>query len=106
MKIAFLCDGYGCESQGCKKGGPCRRTVNIEHAKNFEKLTDSTYIERETLGEWIQKEDSDYGGDGYSMCSVCLWKFSFAAYPLIHEHRFCPHCGMRMQSQWEDDADD
>ena len=103
-EIAFLCDGFGCDSLSCKNGGPCRHTRNIDHAKNFEKLADGKYIERGHLDGWIQVEDTDYGGDGYNMCPACKWKFSFLAYPLIYEHSFCPNCGMRVKG--DDDWDD
>ncbi len=67
------------------------------------KCNECGYFQKST-GKWIQKEDTAYGGDGYNMCSECGWKFSFFAYPLIYEHGFCPHCGIKMKL--EDKADD
>lgn len=46
-RVAYLCDGNNCpaEKASCKHGGPCRHTLNIEHAINFRRFsnTDAFY---------------------------------------------------------------
>lgn len=64
---------------------------------DYTHLNKTIRYEQRPHGEWIEHEDKDYKGRGYNMCSVCNWKFSFGAYPLIYEQNFCPHCGADMR---------
>lgn len=47
--------------------------------------------------KWIDKEDPDYSGGGYSQCENCGAKFSWGAYHEPQEFRHCPMCGHRME---------
>ena len=64
-KVFFLCDG---EKEDCKKtccykntdDTPCKRTSDINHAKNFEKMRHGGYREKEdgkTWGEEIEEKE-------------------------------------------------
>ncbi len=49
-RVLYLCDGNQCpaEKAGCKHGGPCRHTSNVEHAINFKRFHDTdTFYEIE-----------------------------------------------------------
>lgn len=47
--------------------------------------------------KWIDKEDPDYSGGGYSECQNCGARFSWGAYHEPQEFRHCPTCGRRME---------
>ena len=61
-------------------------------------LDEMPTIDERPHGGWKYFEDDDYTSGGYNMCSVCNWKFSFGAYPLIYEDNYCPHCGAKIGS--------
>ena len=45
--ISYICDGHGCRKDcGSTLYGPCRRTFDIKHAKNFENLQNQIYAEK------------------------------------------------------------
>lgn len=51
-RVLYLCDKNQCPAKkaGCKHGGPCRHTSNIEHAVNFRRFHDTdTYYEVEEV---------------------------------------------------------
>lgn len=47
-KVAFICDEKAC-GDSCSKDwfGECKHTEKIEHAKNFDRLADDLYMEKE-----------------------------------------------------------
>lgn len=45
MRVAYICDGRECEG-GCNEP-ECHHTCNIEHAKNFKRVTDGKWMEVE-----------------------------------------------------------
>lgn len=51
----------------------------------------------EQPAKWIDKEDPDYSGGGYSQCQNCGARFSWGAYHEPQEFRHCPTCGRRME---------
>lgn len=59
-KIYFLCDG---EKEDCKRtycykntnDEPCKRTADINHAKNFEKMPHGGYREKEDGKTWEEE---------------------------------------------------
>lgn len=47
LKVMYLCDRQACAG-GCINGkAGCRHTCDITHAKNFKKLNDIRYVEKE-----------------------------------------------------------
>lgn len=48
-KIFYLCDGYGCDAK-CELNGECKKTSDINHAKNFVKRNDH-FAEKEEVQE-------------------------------------------------------
>lgn len=46
--VLFVCDEKAC-GENCSKDwfGECKHTLKIEHAKNFDKLSDDLYMEKE-----------------------------------------------------------
>lgn len=46
--VLFVCDEKAC-GENCSKDwfGECKHTSKIEHAKNFDKLSDDLYMEKE-----------------------------------------------------------
>ena len=65
--ILFLCDG---EKEDCKKtycykntdDEPCKRTADINHAKNFEKMPHGGYREKEDGKTWEEEiEEKERG---------------------------------------------
>lgn len=66
-KIYFLCDG---EKEDCKRtycykntnDEPCKRTADINHAKNFEKMPHGGYREKEDGKTWEEEiEEKERG---------------------------------------------
>lgn len=66
-KIYFLCDG---EKEDCKRtycykntnDEPCKRTSDINHAKNFEKMPHEGYREKEDGKKWEEEiEEKERG---------------------------------------------
>lgn len=53
-------------------------------------------------GRWKEVSDDMYAGGGAWICSSCHYGFSWEAYSLIPEEKYCPHCGARMDG--EDDG--
>jgi hypothetical protein len=46
--ILYLCDRSACDTFGCvRDDGPCKHTVDISHAKNFEKDGAGNYWEKD-----------------------------------------------------------
>ena len=77
----------------------CKATMSLDGALPiYQSIKEGTPYKERPHGEWIMQEDEDYKGRGYNMCSVCNWKFSFGAYPLIYEEKYCPHCAAAMGS--------
>ena len=66
-KIYFLCDGDmpGCKKTHCYKNTddtPCKRTTDINHAKNFEKMPHGGYREKEDGKTWEEEiEEKERG---------------------------------------------
>lgn len=66
-KIFFLCDGNmpGCKKTHCYKNtddAPCKRTSDINHAKNFERMPHGGYREKEDGKTWKEEiEEKERG---------------------------------------------
>ena len=75
-KVTYLCDG---EVESCKKShcykkiaDGCRRTYDINHAINFEKMKSGYYREKENGKTWQEEcEKREKDGDRYE-CSKVL----------------------------------
>lgn len=110
MKIAYICGRKKCE----RCSDSCHHTLDINHAKNFEKLCDDAgnvlaYEERDAVrhGKWIPKEimvHNYYAITGFK-CSVCGEDaLDDVAEPMTD---YCPHCGARMDGNLlKDDTND
>lgn len=57
-KIFYLCDGYGCKAK-CGLNGECKKTSDINHAKNFVKKDDHFFEKGETQENtgYIKEDD-------------------------------------------------
>lgn len=52
-----------------------------------------------THGRWKEVSDDMYAGGGAWICSSCHYGFSWKAYGLLPEEKYCPHCGARMDGE-------
>lgn len=60
-KIFYLCDGYGCKDQ-CGLNGECKKTSDINHAKNFVKKDDCFFEKGEAQEDTGYIKESDITG--------------------------------------------
>lgn len=60
-KISYLCDGNvpKCKKTYCYRNGQgnCKRTYDINHAINFEKMRGGYYREKENGKTWLEEND-------------------------------------------------
>lgn len=50
-------------------------------------------------GRWKEVSDDMYAGGGAWICSSCHYGFSWKAYSLLPEEKYCPHCGAKMDGE-------
>ena len=52
-------------------------------------------------GRWIEKENLEYSGGGYTECSNCGQRYSWGAYFEVSGFKHCPRCGSKMEVDTE-----
>lgn len=94
IKIAYICDKTRCNNScGEHPDYHCQRTLDIDHAVNFQKVADGVYEERpqNKWGKWVISE---------VRCPECLEYFDTDCYSK-EEMNKCPNCGADMRKEGE-----
>ena len=89
------------DCDNCVHGIVCRKALkmtvnNADRCPYYAKQTITDDINRGILATLTEVEDQHYSGGGYFKCSNCEYRFSFRAYLLLNDEKFCPHCGARI----------
>ncbi len=67
----------------------------------WHELESAPTIDAVKHGRWKEVSDDMYAGGGAWICSSCHYGFSWKAYSLLPEEKYCPHCGARMDERKE-----
>ena len=89
--ILYICDGKACDGS-CDL---CTHTANIEHAKNFKRVTaEQIFVERERRGKWTV--DKDHVEEIYTHPVICSECGEGMTLECGEDTPYCPNCGAKM----------
>lgn len=73
--------------------------IPLSDVRKALQMTPTADVQEVRHGRWISNDLGGYKWAYY--CSECGW---VDGYPFNDRHKYCPHCGAKMDREWETDT--